>query len=496
MDIENSPCLLSAEQARMLDAAAIEAGVAGIDLMRAAGRAVADILTDYIGTPLEAGGPIIIFCGSGNNGGDGFIAAKHLEEWGYLVSVRCACEAGDIKGDAAIAVSEWQGPINAFSPDGIHEAAAIVDCMFGTGLNKPIEGELADLIEEINQAPAFTLSVDLPSGLPADTGRPVGACISADATITFNLRKPAHLIVPGRFLCGGVENIHVAQIGVPDRVFKKIKCDIFANIPALWGQFFPFSGPQTHKYNRGHMLVLGGREPTLGASRLASLAGLRVGAGLVTLAAPTDTYAVQASSLMDVLVRRFDSTIGFMGIVNDPRIKAVLIGPGAGLGEKTAELVKHVGAKNKGIVLDADALSSLAGRIDIIKKLKSKDVVLTPHEGEFSRLLPDLDIDKDRLSAVREAAVMVDAVVVLKGVSTMVAAPDGRVCICENAPSWLSVGGTGDVLSGIICGLMTQGMPAFEAAASGVWIHGAAGMKAGRGLIASDLLEQIPRVLP
>jgi hydroxyethylthiazole kinase-like uncharacterized protein yjeF len=500
MDIENSACLLSAEQSRALDVAAIDLGVSGIELMRSAGRAVADILSQYIGTPLEAGGPIIVLCGSGNNGGDGFVAAKHLAEWGYKVSLRCVCEISELSGDAAIAASEWLEPITLLSVTdsiaGFEEASAIVDCIFGTGLNKPVTGDLADLIEAVNGASTFKLAVDLPSGLPADSGCPEGACIAADATITFNLRKPAHLIAPGRFLCGGVDNIYVAQIGVPNKAFKRISYDVFANIPALWGQLFPFSGPQTHKYNRGHMLVLGGREPTLGASRLASLAGLRVGAGLVTLAAPTDTYTVQASALMDVLVRRFDSTFGFMGVVKDPRVKTVLIGPGAGLSEKTAELVQQVGETNKGVVLDADALSSLAGRTNLIKDFKSSEVVLTPHEGEFSRLWPDLDINNHRISAVRTASASISAIVVLKGVSTLVAAPDGRVCICDNAPSWLSVGGTGDVLSGIICGLMTQGMPAFEAAAAGVWIHSAAGMKAGRGLIASDLLDQIPKVLP
>ena len=244
------------------------------------------------------------------------------------------------------------------------------------------------------------------------------------------------------------------------------------------------------------MLVLGGKEPTLGASRLASLAGLRVGAGLVTLAAPSETYPVQASALMDVMVRRFDSAFGFIGIVNDPRIKAVLVGPGAGRGEKTVELVRQVGVKNKLLVLDADALASLVGRVDIIHDLKSPEIVLTPHEGEFAKLFPKIDFGGDRLAAVREAAKTTNAVVVLKGVSTVVAAPDGRTSIATNAPSWLSVGGTGDVLSGIICGLMTQGMPAFEAASAGVWLHGEAGMAAGRGLIASDLLDVIPKVLP
>lgn len=493
---QNRHILLTAQQSRDLDAEAIKLGVSGSSLMEAAGRAVADTVTDYIGTPLEAGGTIIILCGPGNNGGDGFVAARHLDEWGYLVSLRCSVLPSKLKGDAKAAAAKWRGSVEPLSADGISEAAAVIDCLFGTGLNKPIEGEIGDLIEKVNSADSFVLAVDIPSGLCADTGRPLGSCIEAGATITFNFKKPGHTIVPGRYLCGGNINIHVADIGVPDKAMSAISPSDYENIPPLWGRNFPFSGPQTHKYGRGHMLVLGGKEPTLGASRLASLAGLRVGAGLVTLAAPSETYPVQASALMDVMVRRFDSAFGFIGIVNDPRIKAVLVGPGAGRGEKTVELVKQVGAKNKALVLDADALASLVGRSDIINDLKSPEIILTPHEGEFAKLFPDIDFNEDRLAAVRSAAKRTNTVVVLKGVSTVVAAPDGRASIATNAPSWLSVGGTGDVLSGLICGLITQGMPAFEAASAGVWLHGEAGMAAGRGLIASDLLDVIPRVLP
>lgn len=493
---QRSHVLLTAKQAEMLDAEAIKLGVSGESLMETAGKAVATTLADYIGTPLEAGGTVIILCGPGNNGGDGFVAARHLEEWGYPVSLRCSVLPSKLKGDAKRAANKWHGPVEAMADTGFEDAAAIIDCLFGVGLNKPIEGDLAGIVEAVNNAGTFVLAVDVPSGLSANTGLPLGPCVEAGATITFNFKKVGHSIVPGRYLSGGNSNIVVADIGVPEKAFSVINAREFENIPDFWGTSFPFSGPQSHKYERGHMLVLGGKEPTLGASRLASLAGLRVGAGLVTLAAPSETYPVQASALMDVMVRRFDSAFGFMGIVNDPRIKTVLVGPGAGLGEKTIDLVKQVGAKNKQLVLDADALASLVNRVDVIKELKAPEIVLTPHEGEFAKLFPELDFNADRLDAVRKAAKATKTIVVLKGVSTVVAAPDGRVTIATNAPSWLSVGGTGDVLSGIICGLMTQGMPAFEAASAGVWLHGEAGMAAGRGLIASDLLDVIPRVLP
>ena len=488
--------LLDTQQSRELDKYAINQGISGKTLMESAGQQLAATLTEYIGTPLEAGGMVIVLCGPGNNGGDGFVAARHLDELGYPISLRCSVLPSELKGDAKKAANAWRGEVEPISTKGFKEASAIVDCLFGTGLTRPLEGELEKLVKAINASGAFVMSADIPSGLCANTGKPLGECIEAGATVTFSFKKQGQVIVPGRYFCGGNANIHVADIAIPHEAFEKIDVSVFENVPDLWGQSFPYSGPQTHKYGRGHMLVLGGKEPTLGASRLASLAGLRVGAGLVTLAAPTETYAVQASALMDVMVRRFDSAFGFMGIVNDPRIEAVLVGPGAGRGEKTFDLVKQVGAKQKSLVLDADALASLVDRVEIIKQLKSPEIILTPHEGEFAKLFPSLDFQENRLEAVKKAAAETNAVVVLKGVSTVVAAPDGRTSVSSNAPSWLSIGGTGDVLSGMICGLITQGMPAFEAASAGVWIHGEAGMAAGRGLIASDLLDVIPKVLP
>lgn len=258
----------------------------------------------------------------------------------------------------------------------------------------------------------------------------------------------------------------------------------------------PYAAPNGHKYDRGHVLVLGGREPTLGASRLASLASLRIGAGLVTLAAPADTYAVQATALTDVMVRRFDQDFGFLGMLSDPRINVALLGPGAGLGEKTARLVQGVLESQLTAVLDADALNCLVGRPGWMHRGGRGETVMTPHEGEFVRLFPDIDPSRDRIAAAREAARQTEAVMVLKGVSTVVAAPDGRVSIASNAPSTLSVAGTGDVLSGLIAGLLAQGMPAFEAASAAVWLHGECALKVGRGLIASDLLPAIKHVLP
>lgn len=488
--------LLTPEEARTADTWAMENGKTGTELMEAAGRAVADTIVEYVGTPLEVGGEVLILCGPGNNGGDGYVVARFLEEWGYPVKVIATVDRESLKGDARKMARKWKGATELIGESKVNGAAVVVDSLFGTGFNKELEGELADLVIEANRADAFKVAVDVPSGLNANTGNSIGVCFQADATITFFRKKSGQLVAPGRFYCGGAEHIHVADIGIPEAALEDIEPLHFSNEPALWSQHFPFQGPSSHKYNRGHMLVLGGKEPTLGASRLASMSGLRVGAGLVTLAAPSESYAIQAGAMDDVMVRRFDSAFGFIGIMSDPKINTVLLGPGAGVGEKTAELVMQATMKGRNLVLDADALTSLAGRIDVLKDASNCEMVLTPHEGEFARLFPNLDFKADRIKAARDAARLSGCTVVLKGVSTVIASVDGRVSISSNAPSWLSVGGTGDILSGMIGGLLAQGMPAFEAASAAVWMHGEAAMKAGRGLIASDLLPLISRVLP
>ena len=492
--LATSHILLSPEQSRAADAWAIAHGTDGLTLMENAGRGAADIISEYIGVAHECGGDVLVLCGPGNNGGDGYVIARILDDWGYDVRVVSVVPVGDLKGDAAHMAARWDGPVESAEKVSFNGVCVVVDALFGTGLARAIEGDIAALIEKANRRDVLRIAIDLPSGLDAATGQPLGSCFHADATITFFAKKPGQVIAPGRFLCGGCDHIHIVDIGIPADCLGEIEPDTFENEPSLWGHMYPYAGPATHKYHRGHLLVLGGKEPTLGACRLASMSALRSGAGLVTLAAPNETYSIQATALTDVMVRRFDSAFGFLGMVADTRINVVLMGPGAGVSEKTAELVQEVGSRGRSMVLDADALTSLVGRLDLLKG--GGEVVLTPHEGEFTRLFPDIAIDSDRISGARAAAAMTGAVVVLKGVSTLVAAPDGRLAITANAPAWLSVGGTGDVLSGIIAGLMAQGMPAFEAACAGVWLQGEAAMRAGRGLIASDLVDQLPAVLP
>jgi hydroxyethylthiazole kinase-like uncharacterized protein yjeF len=490
--------LMTAEQSQTADAWAQANGQSLIDLMEQAGRAVAETVVDYADKPENFTDEIIILCGPGNNGGDGYVAARYLKDWGYRVHImRAENDMEPDSADASAMALRWTGSIDEFDDARIKVAAIVVDGLFGVGLTRPIEGAYADIIRAANESDVFRIAIDIPSGLSADTGCQLSdACFMADATITFTCRKPGHLIAPGRFISGGLGHIRIADIGLPEQFFDACPSTIFENDPTLWSAFYPHAGPYSHKYDRGHMLVLGGREPALGASRLASLAGLRIGAGLVTLAAPSETYNVQASTLTDVMVRRMDSNFGFIGMLADKRINTVLLGPGAGVHEKTAELIFETLKKNKKLVLDADALSSLVGRLSQLQSFGKQEIVFTPHEGEFKRLFPELPFEENRLNAVRHAAKQTGAVIALKGVSTIVAAPDGRAAINVCAPAWLSIGGTGDVLAGITTGLIAQGMPIFEATCAAVWLHSQAGMKAGKGMIASDLLQTLVEVLP
>ncbi|WP_374763955.1 NAD(P)H-hydrate dehydratase [Yunchengibacter salinarum] len=488
------PTLLTPSESAKADSLATQSGVSGQSLMEAAGRGVAECALVYLGLPSDLSGPVVVVCGPGNNGGDGYVAARYLRDWGFDVRLLAWGDPARLAGDARAMYAAWGGPVLPAAPDALSGASVIIDALLGAGLSRPVDGEMADLVNAINAADAFRLAVDLPSGLDGETGRAPGACVRADATVTFFTRKPGHVLVPGRFYCGGNEDVHVVDIGIPPEVLDEIAPRCFENAPALWGGGWPLPGPHTYKYGRGHALVLGGREPALGACRLSSMAALRAGCGLVTLGAPSETYPMQATALTDVMVRKFEVPVGFLAMLSDPRISAVLLGPGAGVGEKTGQMVRDVIAKGRAVVLDADALTSMAGRVADLST-GEVDVVLTPHEGEFARLFPDLD-PADRVPSARAAAQMSGAVVVLKGVDTVVAHPDGRVSINQSAPAWLSVAGTGDVLAGVITGLLAQGMSGFDAASAGVWLHGRAGLHAGRGLIASDLLGSIKAVLP
>jgi hydroxyethylthiazole kinase-like uncharacterized protein yjeF len=486
--------VLTTAEMEHADRLAIAGGTPGFALMLRAGQAVAEAAMH-----LAEQGPILVVAGRGNNGGDGFVAATELVARGRAVSIILLCDRDTLQGDAALAARGWKGPVLPCNATAIGAPALIVDALFGAGLNRPVKGDPHDIIEAINANGAPVLSVDLPSGINGTTGAVMGVAVRATETVTFFRRKPAHLLLPGRVYCG---RVRVADIGIEAGVLDEIRPLTFENIPKLWRESFPVPRIDGHKYARGHAVVVSGDAAATGAARLAARGALRAGAGLVTLASPRDALAINASALTAVMIRAIDTKAEFADLLADKRLNACVIGPGAGVGERTRDFVLAALSAKRALVLDADALTSFADAPDhLFEGIKSSgdpQVILTPHEGEFPRLFSDMSNKhplRSKLERVRAATERSGAVVLLKGPDTVVAAPDGRAAIAANAPPWLATAGAGDVLAGMIAGFLAQGVAAFEAACMGIWMHGEAGSEAGPGLIAEDLPEVLPAVL-
>jgi hydroxyethylthiazole kinase-like uncharacterized protein yjeF len=373
-------------------------------------------------------------------------------------------------------------------------ADVVIDALFGAGLDRPVEGIARAMIEAMNAAPCV-YAVDLPSGINGTTGAVMGLAVNAAETVTFFRRKIGHLLLPGRLHCG---NVRIADIGIAASVLDQIKPRVSINSPDLWAKSFPLPRVDGHKYARGHAVVVSGGLASTGAARLAARGALRAGAGLVTIATPREALAVNAAASLAVMVRPVDGPDELANFLDDPRRNVVLLGPGGGVGQPMRHLVLAALKGERAVVLDADALTSFADEPQALwAAIKSRDkaTLMTPHEGEFSRLFNALrDEAPSKLERARRAAQTSGAVVLLKGPDTVVAAPDGRAAIADNAPPWLATAGSGDVLAGIAAGCLAQGMPGFEAAAAAVWLHGEAGTAAGAGLIAEDLPEVMPGI--
>ena len=485
--------VLTTSEMERADRLTIASGTPGFALMLSAGQAVAEAAME-----LAEEGPIVVVAGRGNNGGDGFVAAAELAARGREVSVVLLCERDSLQGDAASAARGWKYPVLPFNPQALGKPALIIDALFGAGLNRPVKGEPHEMIEAINANGAPVLAVDLPSGINGTTGLIMGVAVRATETVTFFRRKPAHLLMPGRMHCG---RVRLVDIGIAKGVLDEIKPQTFENVPDTWQAWFPVPRMDGHKYARGHAVVVSGEMASTGAARLAARGALRAGAGLVTVASPREALAVNAAALTAVMVRAVDTPIEFAELLEDRRFNACVIGPGAGVGDCTRDFVHTTLSAQKHLVLDADALTSFAEAPDrlfeSIKASPDPQVVLTPHEGEFPRLFSDISNKhpgRSKLERVRDAAERCGAVVLLKGPDTVVASPDGRASIASNAPPWLATAGAGDVLAGIIAGVLAQGVAAYEAACIGVWMHGEAASEAGPGLIAEDLPEVLPAV--
>jgi hydroxyethylthiazole kinase-like uncharacterized protein yjeF len=475
--------LLTPHQMDKADRLAVASGVIGSALMEAAGSAVAVAIGAR--WPMR---PVSVLCGPGNNGGDGFVVARHLLAAGWPVKLALMGSRAKLSGDAAHAAGQWKGEMEPFLPESLEGAGIVVDAIFGSGLSRPVDGVSRELIEAMKARQIPICAIDVPSGLDGATGNVLGAAAPAELTVTFFRKKPGHLLFPGRALCG---HVVVADIGTPVAVLDAIAPKTWENGPELWLRGYPWPKPESYKYKRGEVLILGG-EAITGASRMTTAAASRAGAGMVTLAAPAKVWSIYATSLTNAIVRSFDGLAEFNALLADVRRNVIAIGPGAGVGKSTREYVLAALATKRAVVLDADALTSFAEAPEQLFSAIKGPCVMTPHAGEFMRLF---HFEGDKLLQARGAAKQCNAVVLLKGPDTVVAAPDGRAVINANAPAQLATGGSGDVLTGFVAALLAQGLPSFEAAAAAVWLHGAAAAEFGLGLVADDLPDALPAVL-
>lgn len=473
--------LITIEDMRAIDARSAELGVATRTLMENAGRAVADAICARMEPK-----PTAVLCGPGNNGGDGWVAARRLRERGWPVWVETLVDRAALKGDAAQAASQFSGDV--FSVGEANPMAELfVDALYGAGLSRPLEGEAARLARALT--PTRVVSIDVPSGVNGDSGRIVGDVFSAALTVTFVRKKLAHVLAPSRTRCG---EIVVADIGAPAQAVAERGITTFENTPELWT--LPWPAIDAHKHARGHCMVVSGGASSTGAARLAARAALRSGAGLVTLLSPPGAVLVNAMHSTAVMVRKVEDAAALTEAAASA--KSVVIGPAAGVTPQTREAVCALLGLSGSLVLDADALTVFRDDPPALFALLRDRDVLTPHPGEFSRLFPDLlAASPTRLHAARAAARRAGAVVLLKGPDTVIAAPDGSAAVTAIDAPFLATAGSGDTLAGVIGGLLAQGMASWEAACAGAWLHARLGQRLGPGLIAEDLAEALPDLL-
>lgn len=469
--------ILTVAEMGAADRAAIAGGTPGIELMERAGVAVADAIAARFRPR-----PALVLCGPGNNGGDGYVVARLLMSRGWPVEVRALGEPAT--QDAQAARARWEGPTQPLN--GTIGDELVVDALFGAGLARPLEGPAANAATQLAIRPGSVVAVDIPSGVPGDTGLPLGPAVCAGLTVTFHARKPGHVLEPGRSLCG---ELVIADIGLGDTPSRTVE-----NGPELWLPRFPWPTATSHKHARGRLLVVSGDAWSTGAARLAARAGLRIGAGLVTIHSPEEALAANAAHLEAVMLRPFDTDLELEQAAH--QADAAVIGPAAGITETTLLNVLALARTGAALVIDADAITVFREDPEELYSVLDRDDVLTPHIGEFERLFPGLlKAAPERITAARRAAEQAGAVVLLKGADTVIAAPDGRAAVNVNGSAWLATAGSGDVLAGFIGGLVAQGMESFEAACAAAWIHAEAAELHGPGLISEDLPDLSPAVL-
>lgn len=494
--------LLTTEQMARADRLTIESGVPSLELMESAAAAIARVTSRIL--QRTSGRRVLVLCGPGNNGGDGYVAARLLRAQRYKVRVAALTPPDQLRGDAARAAASWPCDVTPAQDCDFAGVDLVIDALFGTGLARDLDPGAQALVNRLNRWRRETkqnvVSVDIPSGVDGTTGAIRGAAVEADETVTFFRVKTGHLLLPGRSRCG---RLTCAHIGIRSTTLESMGVKSFVNAPALWQSALPTPKVEGHKYSRGHALVVSGGASFTGAARLSAAAALRAGAGLVTLASPADALAVNASALTSVMVRPADGAEGLAVVLSDERKNAVAIGPGLGVSEESCRQVEVAltpQAYRRAAVLDADALTSFENdpfRLWRATRAAPGPVVMTPHAGEFSRLFAESDNDRalrSKLDKARDAARVSGAVLLYKGPDTVVAAPDGRASIITWATPWLATAGSGDVLTGIVAGLLAQRMEGFLAASCAAWMHARAAELFGPGLIADDIIGALPLV--
>lgn len=514
--------LLRAAEMRAVEKAAIRAGEAtGLDLMARAGRGVVEAMLAW--RPRLAGTPgrVAVLCGPGNNGGDGFVIARLLKARGWAVEVflhGCDPAAIDrLPADAATNARRWRemGEILPLCPGAMPSAHDIcIDALFGTGLTRDLAPEVVAIIRAVNArrpASGALVSVDIATGLCSDSGRARPVSFLADLTVTFHRARPGHYLASGPEASGLVA---IADIGLGAREGEAPIGAITVNAPRLLSPEPALDkGRGAHKYSHGHALILSGGVGKGGAARLAARGALRIGAGLVTVGCPPAALQENAAALDAIMLTPLGDAAALTAFLPARKVGAVCLGPGFGHGARLRAFVEAVlgGARARptGIVLDADALGEYADDPATLFAMLHPNCVLTPHQGEFGRLFPDIlarltaPAGKgpafSKVDATRAAAARAGSIVVFKGPDTVIADPAGRTAIGAaaygRAAPWLATAGSGDVLAGFIGGLMARGFEAFDAAEAAVWLHVECARRFGPGLIAEDLPEQLPAVL-
>lgn len=487
MSFDRTVSIITPTEMSAIDSDAAHSGIDSFRLMTSAGLAVSAAALRLYPQALR----FVVLCGPGNNGGDGYIAAAALKRSGAEVAIYALGDTARLKGDAARAHAQWADSVEALRAYRPETGDVVIDALFGAGLSRPVPDDAAFVMQVVAQAQIPVIAIDLPSGLDGRTGQVLGKSFRASHTVTFMARKPGHLLLPGRTLCGSLD---VFDIGIPERLLRSHASRLCENGSHLWAGYAHVLDPSAHKFTRGHLAVFSGGPLSTGAARLSAVAGLTAGAGLVTLASASAALTANAAHLTAVMLKEIEDAAALSHWLADRRISAFVLGPGFGDLEKARQYALLLG--ERALVLDADGITAFkddpASLFDAFAQGEAH-LVMTPHEGEFARLFPDIDADPtlSKVDRALAAAKRSHAVIVYKGADTVIASPDGRAAINTNAPPWLATAGSGDTLAGIIGAHLAQGMPAFEAAAAGVWRHGRAGAKAGEGLTAEDLAAAI-----